>query len=174
MPGLPRGKTFADGQSHYGETEGIGRKGQKKHWIFITAPMRDENGDIVAGMEMSIDITRRRHLEKDLKKSEEKYHAIFNNIFNPVFVVDQESLEILDCNIKAVELYHSGGTPLTGKLFGDFFPGRGPGGHDPAGEIPKRNLQGKAYQGRWQADRCGHVGGTGPVLRTGRVSDHHQ
>ncbi len=84
--------------------------------------MRDENGDIVAGMEMSIDITRRRHLEKDLKKSEEKYHAIFNNIFNPVFVVDQESLEILDCNIKAVELYHSGGTPLTGKLFGDFFP----------------------------------------------------
>jgi histidine kinase len=121
-PDCPVEKTFADGQSHYGETEGIGRKGQKKHWIFITAPMLDENGDIVAGMEMSIDITRRRHLEQDLKKSEEKYHAIFNNIFNPVFVVDQETLEILDCNIKAVELYHAGGKTLTGKLFSDFFP----------------------------------------------------
>lgn len=115
-------KTFIDGQSHSGETEGIGRNGQKKHWIFITAPMRDEKGDIVAGMEMSIDITQRRHLEQDLKKSEEKYHAIFNNIFNPVFVVDQESLEILDCNIKAMELYHTGGKTLTGKLFSDFFP----------------------------------------------------
>lgn len=121
-PDCPVEKTFADGQSHYGETEGVGRKGQKKHWIFITAPMRDENGDIVAGMEMSIDITQRRHLEQDLKKSEEKYHAIFNNIFNPVFVVDQESLEILDCNIKAMDLYHAGGKTLAGKLFSDFFP----------------------------------------------------
>ncbi|MCF8093310.1 MAG: PAS domain S-box protein [Desulfotignum sp.] len=121
-PDCPVEKTFADGRSHYGEAEGMGRQGQKKHWIFITAPIMDESGNITAAMEMSIDITRRRNLEKDLEKSEEKYHAIFNNIFNPVFVVDQQTLKILDCNIKAMELYHPGKADMTGKLFTDFFP----------------------------------------------------
>ncbi|MFN2437494.1 MAG: PAS domain S-box protein, partial [Desulfotignum sp.] len=121
-PDCPVEKTFADGKSHYGETEGMGRQGGKKHWIFITAPVMDEKGNVVAAMEMSIDITRRRHLEKDLQKSEEKYHAIFNNMFNPVFVVDQKELQILDCNIKAMELYQPGGSDMTGKPFSDFFP----------------------------------------------------
>jgi histidine kinase len=121
-PDCPVEKTFADGKSHYGETEGMGRQGGKKHWIFITAPVMDEKGNIVAAMEMSIDITRRRHLEKDLQKSEEKYHAIFNNMFNPVFVVDQKELQILDCNIKAMELYQPGGPDMAGKPFSDFFP----------------------------------------------------
>ncbi len=121
-PDCPVEKTFADGKSHYGETEGMGRQGGKKHWIFITAPVMDEKGNIVAAMEMSIDITRRRNLEKDLQKSEEKYHAIFNNMFNPVFVVDQKDLQILDCNIKAMELYQPGGPDMAGKPFSDFFP----------------------------------------------------
>jgi histidine kinase len=121
-PDCPVEKTFVDGRSHFGETEGVGRQGSKKHWFFITAPVMDENGDITAAMEMSIDITFRKELEQDLKKSEEKYHAIFNNIFNPVFVVDQASLKILDCNIRARELYSPGGAGMTGKPFTDFFP----------------------------------------------------
>ncbi len=120
-PDCPVEKTFRDGRSHYGETEGMGRQGEKKHWIFITAPIKDADGNIVAGMEMSIDITRRRHLEKDLQKSEEKYHAIFNNISNPVFAVDQESLKILDCNIKALELYKFSESQMLEKTFTDFF-----------------------------------------------------
>jgi histidine kinase len=120
-PDCPVEKTFIDGRSHYGETEGMGRQGQKKHWFFITAPVKDENGVITAAMEMSIDITPRKKLEQDLIKSEEKYHAIFNNIFNPVFVVDQVSLQILDCNIRARELYGPAGSDMTGKPFTDFF-----------------------------------------------------
>ena len=49
-------------------------------------------------MEMNLDITERKLLEKELEKSERKYHEIFNNIPNPVFVLDFDSLEILDCN----------------------------------------------------------------------------
>jgi len=117
----PVEKTFVDGKSHYGEAEGMGKNGGKNHWMFITSPVTDDDGNIVAAMEMSIDITLRRRLEKELQRSEEKYHAIFNNISNPVFVVDLQTFEILDCNIKAVEVYGYYKGNLLKKLFSDFF-----------------------------------------------------
>ncbi|WP_299978634.1 ATP-binding protein [Desulfobacula sp.] len=117
----PVEKTFVDGKSHYGEAEGTGKNGGKNHWMFITSPVKDAEGNIVAAMEMSIDITLRRRLEKELQRSEEKYHAIFNNISNPVFVVDLQTFEIRDCNIKAVEVYGYYKGNLLKKLFSDFF-----------------------------------------------------
>jgi histidine kinase len=117
----PMDKTFQDGKSHYGEAEGVGKDGETTHWIFITAPVRDDQGRITAAMEMSIDITRRKRLERDLKRSEEKYHAIFNNISTPVFVVNQEDFKILDCNIKAVEIYGAMKGELLGQDFSSYF-----------------------------------------------------
>ena len=117
----PVEKTFVDGKSHFGEAEGVGKNGEKNHWMFITSPVTDDDGNIVAAMEMSIDITLRRRLERELQRSEEKYHAIFNNISNPVFVVDLQTFEILDCNIKALELYGYYKGNLLKKLFSDFF-----------------------------------------------------
>ncbi|CCK79954.1 ATP-binding protein [Desulfobacula toluolica] len=120
-PDCPVEKTFLDGKSHYGEAEGMAKDGEKNHWIFITSPVTDTEGNVVAAMEMSIDITPRRRLEKELKRSEEKYHAIFNNISNPVFVVDIQTFAILDCNIKAVEVYGYSRSILLNKLFSEFF-----------------------------------------------------
>lgn len=117
----PVEKTFVDGKSHYGEAEGMGKNGEKNHWMFITSPVMDADGNVVAAMEMSIDITQRRRLEKELKRSEEKYYAIFNNISNPVFVVDFQTFEIHDCNIKAVEVYGFSKKTLLKKLFSEFF-----------------------------------------------------
>ena len=56
-------------------------------------------------MEMSLDITQRKQLEERLEKSEKKYHEIFNNIPNPVFVLDIDTLEILDCNDSVQRVY---------------------------------------------------------------------
>lgn len=117
----PVEKTFADGKSHYGEAEGMGKDGEKNHWMFITSPVTDSHGNVVAAMEMSIDITQRRRLEKELQQSEEKYHAIFNNISNPVFVVERETFEIRDCNNKAIEVYGYSKEILLGKVFSEFF-----------------------------------------------------
>ena len=117
----PVEKTFVDGKSHYGEAKGMGKDGEKNYWMFITSPVMNAEGDIVAAMEMSIDITLRRRLKKELQRSEENYHAIFNNISNPVFVVDNKTLEILDCNIKAIEVYGYSRKILLKKLFSDFF-----------------------------------------------------
>jgi len=94
----PVEKTFVDGRIHTGEEMGINKDGTEAHWIFRTSPIFDSHGEVVAAMEMSLDITRREILEKELEKSERKYHEIFNNIPNPVFVLDFETLRILDCN----------------------------------------------------------------------------
>ena len=106
-PNCPVEKTFEDGQSHFGEETGFSRDGTPNHWIVRTSPIKDSKGDIVAAMEMSVDITERKLLEDQLEKSEKKYHEIFNNIPNPVFVMDSETLEIVDCNdsVKAVYGY---------------------------------------------------------------------
>ncbi len=97
-PNCPVEKTFEDGLSHYGEESGVNKDGSPTHWIVRTSPIKNSQGDVVAAMEMSLDITQRKQLEEELEKSEKKYHEIFNNIPNPVFVLDFDSLTIIDCN----------------------------------------------------------------------------
>jgi histidine kinase len=101
----PVEKTFADGNSHYSEETGRDKDGSTKHWIVRTAPIRNSEGEIVAAMEMNLDITERKQLEKRLEQSEKKYHLIFNNIPNPVFVLDFTTLNILDCNNSVTSVY---------------------------------------------------------------------
>jgi histidine kinase len=60
---------------------------------------------VVAAMEMSLDLTHMKFLEREAQKSEEKYHIIFNTIPNPVFVLDAETLKILDCNDSVSHVY---------------------------------------------------------------------
>jgi histidine kinase len=94
----PVEKTFKDGCTHYGEERGLNKDGSEVHWIFRTSPIKTDQGEIIAAMEMSLDITQRKQLEEKLEKSEKKYHEIFNNIPNPVFVLDIDTLDIIDCN----------------------------------------------------------------------------
>ena len=89
----PVERTFEDGQTHYGEETGVNKDGTPVHWILRTSPIKNAKGDIVAAIEMSLDITHRKQLEDKLEKSEKKYHEIFNNMPNPVFVLDLDSLE---------------------------------------------------------------------------------
>ncbi|MDX2452149.1 PAS domain S-box protein, partial [Desulfosarcina sp.] len=109
--------TFADGQSHYSEETGVDKDGSIKHWIVRTSPIHDETGKIVAAMEMNLDISQRKQLEEKLELSEKKYHAIFNNIPNPVFVLDIRSLEILDCNKSVQAVYGLEREHLIGTCF---------------------------------------------------------
>jgi histidine kinase len=117
----PVERTFTDGHAHTGEETGVNKDGSDAHWIFRTSPIFDANGDVVAAMEMSLDITQRKTLEKELEKSERKYHEIFNNIPNPVFVLDYETLEILDCNESVFTDYGYERHELINASFLDFF-----------------------------------------------------
>ena len=120
-PICPVEKTFKDGKSHFSEEKGFSKDGTLTHWIVNTSPIKNDKDEIVAAMEMNLDITHIKQLEEKLKKSEKKYHEIFSNIPNPVFVLDMDTLEILDCNesVKAVYGYAKG--EIISKSFLDLF-----------------------------------------------------
>ena len=117
----PVEKTFKDGMLHYAEETGRNKDGSLTHWIVRTSPIKNASGEIVAAMEMSLDITQRKQLEEKLKESEKKYHEIFNNIPNPVFVLDMDSLEILDCNESIKPIYGYAKKEILGRSFTDLF-----------------------------------------------------
>ena len=118
----PVEKTLKDGCTHYGEESGLNKDGSETHWIFRTSPIKNDQGEIIAAMEMSLDITQRKQLEEKLGKSEKKYHEIFNNIPNPVFVLDNDTLEIIDCNDSVEAVYGYGKNEILTKSFSDLFP----------------------------------------------------
>ena len=117
----PVEKTFADGGTHYSEEAGLTKAGEPAHWIVRTSPIRDAKGEIVAAMEMCLDITHSRLLEDQLREAEKNYQDIFNNIPNPVFVLDHDTLEILDCNHSVRVVYGLMPEELVATSFLDLF-----------------------------------------------------
>jgi histidine kinase len=101
----PVEKTFEDGKTHHSEETGFYRDGTVAHWLVNTSPIKNKRGEIVAVIEMILDITHRKKLEEELERSEKKYYAIFDNIPNPVFVLDRDTLEVLDCNHRVADVY---------------------------------------------------------------------
>ena len=56
-------------------------------------------------------------LQEQLAKSEEMYRSLFNNDPNPIFIIDQETLEILDINQRAEDCYGYTAQELNGRRF---------------------------------------------------------
>jgi len=117
----PVERTFEDGKAHYSEETGLNKDGTVAHWIVSTSPIKNEEGEIVSVIEMNLDITHHKQLEEELAKSEKKYYAIFNNIPNPVFVLDADTLEILDCNESVKGVYGYGKDEIIKTSFLDMF-----------------------------------------------------
>jgi histidine kinase len=120
----PVERTFEDGLSHQSEESGLNKHGDLQHWLVKTSPIRNADGEIVAVMEMNLDITERKQLIEELEKSEKKYHEIFNNIPNPVFVLDADTLEILDGNDSIPAVYGFSLEEIQGKSFLETIPER--------------------------------------------------
>ncbi len=132
----PVERTFEDGLSHFSEERGVNKDGSPTHWIVHTSPITNEQGEIVAAMEMSLDVTETKLLEEELKKSEQKYYAIFDNIPNPVFVLEMETFEILDCNTSVEAVYGYNKDEMTRKSFLELF---GPEEKDHYGNLIKKS-----------------------------------
>lgn len=118
----PVERTFLDGQPHFSEEAGVNKDGTTSHWFVKTAPLKDESGKIVAAMEMSIDISKRKKLEENVKESERKYQTIFKTIPNPVFILEMETYRIVTCNDSALEVYGYKKEELKDKPFSLLFP----------------------------------------------------
>ena len=104
-PNCPVQKTFVDGGFHTTEEIGQYPDGRVGRWLVTTAPVLDDQGHIVAAIKMCQDITENTKLEEELKQSEQKYHAVFSNIPFAVFLLDPDSLNVLDVNARAKLAY---------------------------------------------------------------------
>jgi histidine kinase len=65
----------------------------------------------------------RKDPQTKLEQCERRYLALFNGIPNPIFLLDEVSLEILDCNDGVKVLYGFGKEDLIGRQFQAFFRG---------------------------------------------------
>jgi histidine kinase len=65
---------------------------------------------------------RLRVYEEEMRRSEEKYRSLFEYDPNAIFVLDLETLEILDANARAQEFYGYEKKELIGKSFMDLGP----------------------------------------------------
>jgi histidine kinase len=120
-PVCPVEKTFEDGKSHWSEESGPDKDGRIRHWVVKSCPIQNAEGEIIAVMEMCLDITHRKELEEKLIISENKYHSIFSNIPNPVFVLDLDTFEILDCNESVETVYACDKNDVTSRSFLEMF-----------------------------------------------------
>ncbi len=114
-------KTFEDGKPHYSEEQGINKDGTESYWMVRTSPIKNAKGEVISAMEMSLDLTHLRWLEKEAEKSEEKYRLIFDTIPNPVFVLHKDNFEILDCNDRVAEVYGFTKEEILKTSFRNFF-----------------------------------------------------
>lgn len=58
-------------------------------------------------------------LQEQYRASEEKYRSLFNNDPNPIFIIDQQSLKIVDVNARAVDHYGYTRQELRGMFFSE-------------------------------------------------------
>ena len=98
----------------------IGKKNGDFVWVEASSQIVcDDEGNIEFITGAFLDITERKLAEQALHESEEKYRSLFNSGPNPIFVLDQQSLEILDANPSAEETYGYTKEELVGISFED-------------------------------------------------------
>jgi PAS domain S-box-containing protein len=102
----PVERTFRDGQDHSGEEQVTCTDGRNVSVIVYTTPIRDENGDISAVMEMSTDISELKGLLRQLRESQERYRMLFEEV--PCYIsIQDRDLNIIEANRKFKEDFGS-------------------------------------------------------------------
>lgn len=103
-PGCPLALTFADGKTH--KQEKLAEKNGRKFFVEITtSPLRDEAGDIYAGIELVRDVTERHMLNEALKESEEKFRNLVEGAPIGVFIIQDGKVVYANPRISEISGY---------------------------------------------------------------------
>ncbi len=93
----PVARTFQDGERHEGEEEVRTLTGDELAVLVHTKPILNGAGEIVAVMEMSTDITHIKNLQRLMRRSQRRYHTLFDEVPCYISIQDQE-LNIIEAN----------------------------------------------------------------------------
>ena len=85
MPDCPVVKTFEDGQPHVSEEKAVTKDGIRTYWLVKTSPIKNEKGEVIAAMEMSLDLTHVRFLEREVREVRGKIRTDFRHHSQPGF-----------------------------------------------------------------------------------------
>jgi PAS domain S-box-containing protein len=93
----PVEQVFRDGRSHRGEEQVRSLDGKEVSVLVEATPVRDQSGKIAAVIEMSTDITQIKSLQRQLRRSQRRYHLLFDEVPCYISVQDPE-LHIVEAN----------------------------------------------------------------------------
>lgn len=100
----PVERTFRDGTCHGSEEQVRCLDGREVSVIVYTKPILDEKGEITSVMEMSTDITELKVLQNQLRKSQQRYQALFEEV--PCFIsIQDRDLKIVESNRRFREAF---------------------------------------------------------------------
>ena len=85
-----------------------------RYWHINSSPMFDANGEIVAMVELTLDISERKGMEDALKKSEERHRSLVETIPHGIQEVDPEGT-ITYANPAHHKIYGYGNQEMIGK-----------------------------------------------------------
>ena len=84
-------EVFATGEPRVREMLLTLPNGSQRHFEVHSYPVKDAGGNVIQAFEHSQDITDRRHLELQLKTSEEKYRTIVETAREGIFILDYKA-----------------------------------------------------------------------------------
>lgn len=84
--------------------------------------IKDQSGKTLLKQGFMLDITEHKQAEEKLRKSEERYHYLFENNPHPMWVYDRQTLAFLDVNESAISKYGYSRQEFLGMTIADIRP----------------------------------------------------
>ncbi|MEB3358317.1 MAG: PAS domain-containing protein [Synechococcales bacterium] len=71
------------------------------YYEYTLSPIQDDSGSVIGAVGIALDITQRKRDELALQESYERYRNLFELANDMIFIIDGETHQIIDANLKA-------------------------------------------------------------------------
>lgn len=118
----PALKAFQDGGVHSSEQSGIDKNGQQTLYAVTAAPLSSEGEQVEQVIEISMDITKVRSLEKQLRKAHAFEDSLISNSTDGIIAFDREKQVIVFNPAAEALLKYPVGEAVSGGIHEAIFP----------------------------------------------------